>query len=110
MTALETQRELAARILAMGRSMVETRATSLGDDAIRQLPVEVAQARWLLLEDGEPRLLDAEAACVVELLIALTYARAAKDARRESRLICFLNPFLSFMDIDLHDAAKEVRR
>jgi hypothetical protein len=101
MTARDQERELAQRLLAIAEAMAESRAVTLGDDAIRTLPQQVAAQRQVLFGDDGPRLIDAEASCVAELLIALSYARSEQDAGRESRMVMFLNSFILFLRQDL---------
>ncbi len=97
----DQERELAQRLLSMAEAMTGNRAVTLGDDAIRLLPRQVAAQRQALLGDDAPRLIDAEAACVAELMIALSYARGEQDADRESRMVMFLNSFIPFLQQDL---------
>lgn len=102
----EQQLDLARRLIATIEDQVATRTTSLSGGAIRELPVLVKYARQQLLDDGDPRLIDAEAACAVEMLIALTYARAEKNRDREDRVVMFLNCLLTFMRTDLAAAER----
>lgn len=93
--------ELAARLIGIAEAMVANRTAGLSAEAIRSLPEEVKQLRWHPRDDGGRRLIDAEAACLVELVTALAYARDAGDAIRESRMVMFLNTFITFLRQDL---------
>jgi hypothetical protein len=97
----EQERELAERLVRMAEAMVDNRATNLSTDAIRQLPEQIRQLRCRHDHAAATSLVDAEAACVVELLIALAYARDANNVLRERRMVMFLNSFITFMRQDL---------
>lgn len=96
------ERELAQRLLAIAETMVANRGAGLSSEVIRELPDQVKQMRLWSQADPAQRLVDAEAACVVELMIALAYARDAQDKNRESRMVMFLNSFIPFLQMDLN--------
>jgi hypothetical protein len=102
MTPAQAQeRDLARRLLSIAEAMVASRATNLSTDAIRELPGIVKASRWSLIDEDIPRLIDAEAACVVELLAALTYARDDANAPREARIVELIKYFIPLMQQDL---------
>ena len=104
MTARDKELLLARKLVQMIELMLYRPTMTLSDEARRSLPGEVACMRQALFGDDAPRLVGAEAACAVELMIALDDARAAGDAARADRMKMFLNSFEPFLQTDLRKA------
>jgi hypothetical protein len=93
---------LALKVMHMIELMLDYPTMTLSDEARRTLPSEITTMRRTLFDDGHERLVGAEAACAVELMIALDDARAMHDASRASRMRMFLNSFVPFLRTDLN--------
>ena len=109
-TPRERELALARKLVGMIDLMVN-QCAALSDEARRVLPAEVAQMRQTLFGDDAPRLVGAEAACAVELMLALDAARGAPgEGARESRMKMFLNSFVPFLEMDIAKAALRLDR
>lgn len=105
MTAREREIELARRLLRMAEILCESEAL-MALESIRQLPREVRKMRQTLFDDDRPRLVGAEAACIVELMSELSASRDEGDGVRESRMVMYLNSFIVFLRQDLQRAER----
>lgn len=85
-------------------ALIESRATTMGREAIAHFRERVRDERAALLDDDEPALIDWEATCLVEMLAELSYARADQDKDRERRVLGFLDAFRIRMQ-DIRDIA-----
>lgn len=95
---------LLRRLVDMGEALSLNRATTLSDAAIRELRDHVMHHVMRPCEDV--RLIGTEALCLVECMVALTYARADHNAEAESRMHTMVNALKGFLTIDLIRAEK----
>lgn len=96
---------LLRRLVDLGEQLTANRATTMSSAAIRELRDQVQLQVMKPCDDV--RLIGGEAVCLVELLAELTYARADKNATRESRMIALINAHRGFLLTDLLRAEKE---
>lgn len=91
--------DLMMRLANIADALVESRATQIGDAAIRILKEEVETARRQISE--AEYLVSYEATCLIECIAELAYARTDRDQRREERAMMYLNSFRTFVRIDV---------
>ena len=103
------QFDMARLLIDMARSMIESKTTELGIEAIRQLPIGVQNLRSQLLDEEDVRLIDFKAVCLVELMIALTLARDEGRADRSAWIEPMVLQIVSVMEADLK-LAEQARR
>lgn len=110
MSGAEQQFELMRLVCNMIDQVTRDRAVNLGRDAIASLRQRVTDARTVLLDDDVRRLIDYEAACAVEIMAELAYARADKNKSREDRALWYLDRFRVSMRGDLNIAERATGR
>lgn len=101
------QISLLQRLMAITADLMESRATTMGRDAITFYREQVRIERAALLDDEDPALIDYEATCLVELLVELSYARLDQDKRREDRALMYLDRFRVMMQASLGVAERK---
>ncbi|WP_398473091.1 hypothetical protein [Tardiphaga sp.] len=104
------QFELLRFLCNLADQVVATRMVNLSRETIASLRERVAAARTVLLDDDAPRLIDYEAACAVECMAELAYARADQSKPREDRAVMYLNTLRNFMRGDLNIAERKSGR
>jgi hypothetical protein len=107
-TTRAAQVSLLTLLCSMADEMAQSRATRMSREAIAVMRDRVRAERQALLDDDEPALIDYEATMLVECLAEVTYARADRDARRESRVVAYLNSLRTFMRQDLQQAERRL--
>lgn len=102
---MRTALDLANRLCQVADAMVDNRDVQMADDAIRGLRDEVRHHRSHLSENEFS--IDYEAACLIDCIAELAYARSDKDRRREERALMYVNTFRTFLRIDAEKAARK---
>lgn len=92
--------DLLRRLLSIGDVLVNDRRVQISDSAIRQLRADVSECRL----HGE--IVGYEATCLIECIAEIAFARSDKDSRRESRAICYVNSFSTFIRGDVASLEK----
>lgn len=107
MSATTEQRKLLGWLVRCADMIGPERSISLSREVISELRNEVATWRDRPLDPDEPRLIDYEATCLVEIMAELTYARADQDRARESRAEMYLDKFRVMLRGDYDIAERE---
>lgn len=100
--------DLLQRLIKAAEVLTEDRRVNIGDEHLRQLKSEVAAALARPLGDAAP-VIDYQAACLMQVVSEIAYARSDRGDDRESRAICYANCLLTFMRNDLARLQNEVR-
>lgn len=106
MSAAIEQFELMALLCHVADQVSQSRMVTLGRDTMSSLRDRVSLARNCPLDPDAVRLIDYEAANLVEAMAELSYARADKDQRREERAVMYINTLRTFMRQDLQAAKR----
>jgi hypothetical protein len=106
-SAANEQRLLLGRLVRCADLIAPERSVVLSREVISELRREVSEWRDRLLDPDEPRLIDYEATCLVEIMAELTYARADQDRARESRAEMYLDKFRVMLRGDYDIAERE---